>query len=372
MIEEFVRKSIEWTMKRALTSYNTSIPNRRLVVKKFESVPQWIVNKTVVNIHLYGRPSGMAGTLAEIIRISIGEIMDINIIRSEVEFFKSRQKNTESIDALKSYFKSEKSLDSLEQYRFDDDYRTLGSKIYQMIEDFPVIVDEVQLIASMLNIDEEYISNSIKKLRRAIGYSESINICTTLTGFDCAAGAYGNTIYFGLEWFTNPDAVGIKCTDYRYKYMKMLHNKIDDFVEETVPHEIVHLMSVKPDSDNFMFRIIEEGRACYVTHLLNPDWTLNKILPMDDKDISTAIENEEQLMKLVHKSLSVDPDSSIKQLFSPMGRFMDIGLAGYYIAYKLIEKYFDEITDFDEKLSKIMKFTNSDDLYRQLARLSNS
>jgi len=70
-------------------------------------------------------------------------------------------------------------------------------------------------------------------------------------------------------------------------------------------------MSVKPDNDEFMFRIIEEGRACYVTHLLNLDWTLDKVLPMNRFDLDQAVENEDELMLFAYKELSKETEKTI-------------------------------------------------------------
>ena len=297
--------------------------------------------------------------------------MDIKLVHSEVKFFKHLDNKELTIELIRRHIQMDSYLYPLEKYRFKDNYKTLSKNLYKSLIKYPKLKGEIKNVSNSLNIDIEYILSSIKKLGDIINYKKPINVCTAITGFDCAAGAYGDTIYFGLEWLTNPDNVGVSTTDYRYDFMFMLSARVNEFVEETIPHEVVHIMSIKPADDDFMFRIIEEGRACYVTHLLNPEWSLEKIMPMNIIDLEHLIENEEELMRVAYQELSNDMEKTIKNLFSPIGQFMTVKLGGYYLAYKLIEKCFMDIDSFEEKVIQIMKFTDGKQLYQLLSNYNN-
>jgi len=310
--------------------------------------------------------------LNKILRISIGGYMDINLIHSGKKFIQKAENKVITVELVKSYLKSESSYDQLETFRFNDDYESLTNKIYNSFIEYPKLQNEIKILSNSIRFDKNYILKSAMKLNGIVNYNKPIDICIGITGFDCAVGAYGNTIYFGLEWFASPKKVGVNVSDYRYEFMLMLNSRVNDFVEETIPHEIVHIMSNKPKNDDFMFRVIEEGRACYVTHLLNPTWPLEKVLPMNINDMELAIKNEMELVNLVSSQLSNDANNTIKNLFSPMGKFMSIQLAGYYLSYKLIEKYFEDIHNIDEKINHIMSFTNGELLYQELLNYNNS
>lgn len=298
--------------------------------------------------------------------------MDIKLVHSEVNFLNKLDNKELNLEMIKSHMQMDSYFYPLEKYRFKDDYKTLSKNLYESLIKFPKLKDEIKKVSKSLDIDIEYIENSVRKLSEIIEYKKSINVCTAITGFDCAAGAYGDTIYFGLEWLVNPEIVGVPSSDYRYDFMLMLSSRVNEFVEESIPHEIVHIMSAKPDNDDSMFRIIEEGRACYVTHLLNPEWSLEKVLPMNQYDLKQAVDNEDELIRFAYLELCNDMEKTVRSLFSPIGEFMNIKLVGYYLAYKLFEKLFSDIESLDEKIINIMKFTDGNQLFELLSSDNNS
>lgn len=285
--------------------------------------------------------------------------MDIVVRRTEEYFTKSIQCNLLTKESVENYLRKDNAFDSLDGFRFKDNYLTLSQKVYRALSENPLLINEVEKISKSIHIDESYLNQISNKLPVN---NTSVDICTGITGFDCAAGAYGNTIYFGLEWFCNPDIVGINKDDYRYKYMVSLSRSLDDFFLEAIPHEMVHILSEKTDTDNNMFRILEEGRACYVTHLLFPDWPLHKVLPMENGDIDLVQKNEEDFLKIARELYLHDAENAIKMLFSPTGEIMNVGLSGYYISYKLFERKFDKELDIEARIRLIMKFTDCNDL----------
>lgn len=298
-----------------------------------------------------------------------GSYMDIIVRRTEEYFTKIMQCNLLTIDSVKKYLKKDNVFNSLNSFRFSDNYLMLSKKVYSSLSENPLLINEIEKVSKSIHIDETYLSQISNRLPVD---NRKIEVCTGITGFDCAAGAYGNTIYFGLEWFCNPDTVGIVEGDYRYKYMKILSASIDAFFMESIPHEMVHILSEKPDVNNNMFRILEEGRACYVTHLLFPEWPLHKVLPMKNDDIDLIRKNEEDFLKVVREMYLHDAENAIKMMFSPVGEIMDVGLSGYYIAYKIFERKFSNELDIENRIRLIMRFTDCDELLNDFVSMSNS
>jgi hypothetical protein len=296
--------------------------------------------------------------------------MQIIVKRTEEDLFNIIKNQPLSLKSIREYLELNDAFKHLEEFRFNDDYNILSNNIYKSLKDIPKLRDEINALASSVHIDTQYLSNVVDKLTKKS--DTKITICTGVTGFDCAAGAYDRTIYIGLEWFCNPDILGISKDDYRYPYMCLLSNNITNFMQETLPHEMVHILSKKPDENSLAFRIIEEGRACYVTSLIFPEWDISKVLPMSCEDLSMAMENEEELIKVANESLEINSSETVRKMFSPTGKLMDIGLSGYYLSFILFGRIFGNIDNIEDRIGIIMNYSDGDEVLLEFKLMINS
>lgn len=142
-------------------------------------------------------------------------------------------------DCIREYIQKNRELlrPYLEEH-LDGDLDYFVKILAEMFSQYPQLCSgHVKLRGSGPYTSQRALANLSMLLRRPV----HARIILFYTGFDSALSAYGNNIYVGLEWFANPDLIGIREDHPIYGIVKYLHNKGWNFVASNLVHELVHL-----------------------------------------------------------------------------------------------------------------------------------
>ncbi len=111
------------------------------------------------------------------------------------------------------------------------------------------------------------------------------------------------------------------------------------------PHEINHQIysnNNTQDENAVLYRILDEGFACYVGHLFhNGKTTIADELYYSELEYKTCIQSEEELIKLLKKHYKSN-DEKISSSFADRGyQFSEKypGAIGYYIGFRIVEEF---------------------------------
>ncbi len=244
--------------------------------------------------------------------------------------------------------------------RFNDKYKSLLLKIYKAIDEYPKIKSYLQKISEEVDINEKYINNKLEKLINILDYTETFNIVTIFSGFDSAASQYGKNIYFGLEWFINPDLMDISKDNPIYQHLKRISINPEKFIDETLVHEFVHLVTDRVKSnDDFYWHLIEEGRAVYITNLIEAN---NELPPLKKHVVEWCSKNKEFLLQKMKDTINNRDYNEYPNFFSPQGNINGYSFTGYYIGYYLIKKYVEKESSIEKKINKLIKMQTSKEI----------
>lgn len=279
------------------------------------------------------------------------------------KIFQEVKKLSPEIIRLK-YLEKEPIIFDFSNGRFNDKYKSLSLKIYKAIEQYPEIKTHLQKISEEVDINEKYINNKLEKLINILDYTETFNIVTFFSGFDSAASQYGNSIYFGLEWFINPDLMDIPKDNPIYKHLKRISFNPIKFIDETLVHEFVHLITDRVKSnDDFYWHLIEEGRAVYIANLIEPSYELP---PLNKDGVEWCSNNKEFLLKKMRETINNRNYNEYPNFFSPQGNIKGYSFTGYYVGYFLLKKYVENESSIERKINKLVRLQSSEEIEKIL------
>ena len=179
---------------------------------------------------------------------------------------------------------------------------------------------------------------------------------------------YGDNIYYGMEWFINPDNIKMKNDEILYNYLKQYSINPKDIIYNTVIHEFIHICSSEiKDKSNCIWHLIEEGRAAYITNQLDKRDDLG--LLMNKEDLKWCKENEKYLFNEMFNAISKNDENKYLDFISPRKDICGVSRTGYFIGYKLIETYMNTLDKLNEK-EKIKKLlcANETEVYFKILR----
>lgn len=167
---------------------------------------------------------------------------------------------------------------------------------------------------------------------------ETVKGMKMFTGFEPEGKWY---IFFGPKW-TNLGgfADGTMLIDLAHESIK----SIDD-IREFFPHEINHQIyssTNQRDENEVLYRILDEGFACYVSYLFhNGSTTVAEELDYTESEYKFCIDNEAELIALLKKHYKSNNDKLSRSFASRSYRFAKgyPGAIGYFIGFRIVEEY---------------------------------
>jgi uncharacterized protein YjaZ len=148
-------------------------------------------------------------------------------------------------------------------------------------------------------------------------------------------------IFFGPKW-TNLGGFsdGTMLIDLAHQSNKSLEDIITFF-----PHEINHQIyssSTKQKNNAVLYRVLNEGFACYVSYLFNNrKTTIAEELNYSESEYKYCIDNEKELITLLKKNYKSN-DKKISNNFANRGYRVSEnypGAIGYYIGFRIVEEF---------------------------------
>ncbi|MEQ9404679.1 MAG: DUF2268 domain-containing putative Zn-dependent protease [Cyclobacteriaceae bacterium] len=148
-------------------------------------------------------------------------------------------------------------------------------------------------------------------------------------------------IFFGPKW-TNLGgfADGTMFIDLAFESNKSLED-----ITIFLPHEINHQIysNTTDRNDNaVLHRILDEGFACYVSHLFhNGETTIAEELGYSESEYIMSVENENEVMELLRTNYRSN-DENLSRMFAARSyRFSENFPAaiGYFIGYRIVEEF---------------------------------
>lgn len=148
-------------------------------------------------------------------------------------------------------------------------------------------------------------------------------------------------IFFGPKW-TNLGGIG---------HGTMLidlaneSNKSFQDIKIFFPHEINHQIyssTIKRDKNAVLYRILDEGFACYVSYLFhNGETLLSEELGFTEAEYKFCVANEKELIDLLKNSYTSNSKQLSDQFADRSYRFFEKfpGGVGYYIGFRVVEEF---------------------------------
>ncbi|MCE4617170.1 MAG: hypothetical protein F7C32_01100 [Desulfurococcales archaeon] len=217
----------------------------------------------------------------------------------------------------------------------DGKTHVLTSMLHKMFSRHP------QLCKSMIELRNRLSTNTwetmLVNLSLLLKQPTHANLVLFYTGFDSALSAYGKNIYVGLEWFTDPGLLGLPEDSSLYDIIQYLYSSGWDFIITNLIHELVHIHTPPIRGDPTLARLLEEGRACLLSWLVNPHASLRTVIPLINHDIIEYEKCRDKLLQLLEKHILGETIVSPDKLFSPTSTDPICGLpmTGYYIGFLL-------------------------------------
>lgn len=282
--------------------------------------------------------------------------MDIKIISLEKELInlKHMKKTLDYNELLKFCMDNERFLKSyVEAKEFKDGFKDFSLSLYNSIVNYPNILNEIDRVTSNIVINRKKIEAKLSFLSNLSDYNKNLDIIMFFGGFNDGICAYGDNIYYGMEWFINPENINMNSDEIIYKYLKQYSINPKDIIYNTVIHEFIHICSWEiEDKSNPIWHLIEEGRAAYITNQLDKRDDLG--LLMNDNDLNWCKKNEKYLFNEMFRVISENDENKYFDFISPRKNICGISRTGYFIGYKLIEAYISKL----HRLSEIEKVKN--------------
>lgn len=275
----------------------------------------------------------------------------------------------------KQYLGKESLLLHFERGRFGDDRGAFPMKLLKALQRYPsllVCLEKISLRLDLINWND--IKKKLSVLAELAGYKGKLFIVLFFSGFDSAQSAYANCIFYGIEWYCPPDELGVPAEDPLYSYMKRLSRNPQEDISKSNLHEFTHIISKKVEPkkvNDLAVQLLEEGRACLISHLLEPKRTLSDILYYTSKEVEWCQQNETALMADLKKRLSKN-DSKLKiRYFSPSATPLYNGgprRLGYYLGYRLCRIAAENFSDTKKKIEYLLTLDNIAVVFKLLDR----
>ena len=282
--------------------------------------------------------------------------MDIRIIKLEKELINLKNiRNILSHNELLEFCTDNKEFlnDYVGAMEFKDGFKDFSLSLYNSMIKYPNILEEINKVVSNIIIDKKDIENKLSFLSELSNYDKNLDIIMFYGGFNDGICAYGDNIYYGMEWFVDSDNINMKSDNIIYSYLKQYSINPKEIVYNTIIHEFVHICSWEiEDKSNPIWHLIEEGRAAYISNELNKRDDLG--LLMNEEDLKWCKENEKYLFNEMINVISENDENKYFDFISPRRNISGVSRTGYFIGYKLIENYINTLDKLSEK-EKIKK-----------------
>ena len=297
--------------------------------------------------------------------------MNVRIINLEKELI--NLKNTKNIltnaELLQFCINNKEFLNAyVKAMEFKDGFKDFSLSLYNSMIKYPNILNEIDKVVSNMIIDKNNIEDKLSFLSELSNYNKNLDIIMFYGGFNDGICTNGDSIYYGMEWFVNPDNINMKNDEVLYNYLKQYSINPKDIIYNTVIHEFVHICSSEiKDKSTCMWHLIEEGRAAYITNQLDKRDDLG--LLMNKEDLNWCKKNEKYLFNEMFKAISKNDENKYFDFISPRKDICGISRTGYFIGYKLIETYMKTLDKLNEK-EKMKKLlcANETEVYFNILR----
>ena len=251
---------------------------------------------------------------------------------------------------------------------FKQGFKDFSLSLYNSMIKYPNILNEIDNVSSNIIIDKNYIEDKLSFLSELSNYNKSLDIIMFYGGFNDGICTYGDNIYYGVEWFIDPDKIKMKNDEIIYNYLKQYSINPKDIIYNTVIHEFIHICSSEiEDKSNCIWHLIEEGRAAYITNQLDKRDDLG--LLMNKEDLKWCKENQKYLFNEMLKVISKNDENKYLDFISPRKNICGVSRTGYFIGYKLIEAYMNTLGKLNEKEKiKNLLCVNETEVYFKILR----
>jgi len=224
------------------------------------------------------------------------------------------------------------------------------------------VIPRIDTDAIALKI-EEGVSALSKLLGMRVG--EDVGLILMVTGFDSAVSAYSWSIYVGLEWFIEPNVLGLREEDPLRTVLSWLSRDPTGSIASSAIHELVHILTPKLTGDPLLARLLEEGRAVYIAWLLSGA-KKEAVLPLVYHELGDYARCFIKMLHTLNRyvkgriKLREDEFFAISEKDSVCG----LRLSGYYLGLYLAQLIHDY---YNGDLARLARLDNTVDLMGLLA-----
>lgn len=284
--------------------------------------------------------------------------MNVRIINLEKELINLKNmKNILSNDELLKFCINNKEFLNayVKAMEFKDGFKDFSLSLYNSMIKYPNILNEIDKVVSNIIIDKNNIKDKLSFLSELSNYNKNLDIIMFYGGFNDGICTYG-------------DNIKMKNDEILYNYLNQYSINPKDIIYNTMIHEFVHICSSEiKDKSTWMWHLIEEGRAAYITNQLDKRDDLG--LLMSKEDLSWCKKNEKYLFNEMFKTISKNDENKYFHFISPRKHICGISRTGYFIGYKLIEIYMNTLDKLNKK-EKIKKLlcANETEVYFKILR----
>ncbi|MEB3806212.1 MAG: hypothetical protein GSR73_01675, partial [Desulfurococcales archaeon] len=144
----------------------------------------------------------------------------------------------------------------------------------------------------------------------------------------------------GLEWFADPSLMGELRDPGLQEVVGYLHRRGWGFIAANLAHELAHIYTPTIKGDPLLARLLEEGRACLVSWLVNPYAGMEGVLPLVGHSLSEYERCRGELLQLLARYMRGEAVVGERELFSPTSHDPVCGLpmTGYYLGFLAVHK----------------------------------
>ncbi len=148
-------------------------------------------------------------------------------------------------------------------------------------------------------------------------------------------------IFFGPKWANlGGFEDGTMLIDLAHSSNKNLNN-----ITLYFPHEINHQIysnTIKPNKDAVLYRILDEGFACYVSYIYhNGKTTISEELNYKESEYQFCRKNDKELIELLKRNYKSNSDKLSDNFVSRGYKFSEKypTAIGYYLGFRIVEEY---------------------------------
>lgn len=151
-------------------------------------------------------------------------------------------------------------------------------------------------------------------------------------------------VFFGPKW---TDLGGFSDGTMLIDLAHEANQNLND-IQQFFPHEINHQIysnTIKMNNNAVLYRILDEGFACYVSYLFHKGGTtIADELVYSDAEYNLCVENEQELITLLRESYTSDSENLSDNFANRDYHFLDKfpGAIGYYIGFRIVEEFVKE------------------------------